>query len=155
MRIALTLLLTIVIPYLAHAQYKAKTDPAKGFLWFKINRFDKEGERHGRWKVYFGEDNTIIRNGRFRHGNEVGTWRYYYPDGTRYMKEKYSRNSEVIRVTKYHENGKLARKGVARLIKTATLDKYFWFGEWKVYDNNGDYSHTEVYEKGNLIGRKN
>ncbi|GAB3195711.1 hypothetical protein ABID22_001582 [Pontibacter aydingkolensis] len=51
---------------------------------------------HGRWKIYLGDDNIVIRNGRFRHGNEMGAWRYYYPSGLGYMREKYKRNSELI-----------------------------------------------------------
>lgn len=154
MRIILLLLFILLLPFGAKSQQVVTPKPVKGFLWFKINKYDKEGNMHGRWKVFFGKDNTVIRNGRFRHGHEAGTWKYYYPDGTRYMREKYSRNSEIIKVTKYHENGEIARRGEARLIKTSTLDKYFWFGEWEVYDENGNFSHIEVYKDGNLISRK-
>ncbi len=29
--------------------------------------------------------------------------------------------------------------------------RYFWFGEWKVYDDAGNFSHTEYYENGNQV----
>ncbi|MFD2515602.1 hypothetical protein ACFSRY_17140 [Pontibacter locisalis] len=138
----------LILPLFSIAQKK------KGFLFFKINRFDKEGKYHGRWKVYFGKDDVLIRNGRFRHGREVGTWKYYYPDGTLYMKEKYSRKSEMIKVEKYHENGALARKGKAVMARTYTIDRYYWTGEWEVYDEKGNFSHTELYSGGNLVGKK-
>ncbi|MEJ8801803.1 hypothetical protein [Pontibacter sp. H249] len=154
MRLLLILFLLTIIPLSGTAQEVIKSKPERGFLWFKINRTDKQGRYHGRWKVYFGEKNTVIRNGRFRHGREVGTWRYYYPNGTRYMKEKYSRKSNDIKVEKYHENGKLARKGTARFIETSTLEKYYWYGDWEVYDTSGAFSHIEVYSNGNLVGRK-
>ncbi|MBC5991574.1 toxin-antitoxin system YwqK family antitoxin [Pontibacter cellulosilyticus] len=154
MRVIVIIIALAILPLAGQAQKVVTTKPVKHFLWFKINKFDKEGRMHGRWKVFFGKDDTVIRNGRFRHGNEVGNWKYYYPDGTRYMKEKYRRNSEVLQVTKYHENGKLARKGEARLIKTSTMDRYFWFGDWEVYDTDGEFSHIEMYESGNLVGRK-
>ncbi|WP_299821788.1 hypothetical protein [uncultured Pontibacter sp.] len=140
--------------FFASLPVQATPKPGKGFLFFKINRTDKNGKYHGRWKVYFGADNTVIRNGRFRHGREVGTWKYYYPNGTRYMKEKYSRNSNEIQVEKYHENGRLARKGTARFVQTSTLDKYYWSGDWEVYDVNGNFSHIEIYEQVNLIGKR-
>lgn len=154
MRLLLLLSFLVVLPVFVTAQEVIKPVAPKGFLGFNINRTDKDGNYHGRWKVYFGEDNTVIRNGRFRHGHEVGTWRYFYPDGTRYMKEKYSRNSEQVKVEKYHENGNLARKGVARVIKTSTMDRYFWFGDWEVFDTNGNFSHIEVYDRGILIGKR-
>ena len=154
MRLYILILALVIIPALGRAQEVIKPKAPKGFLWFKINRMDKEGRYHGRWKVYFGEDNTVIRNGRFRHGNEVGTWRYYYPDGTRYMKEKYSRKSNTLAVKKYHENGRLARRGEARIIKTSTMDRYYWFGDWEVFDLDGNFSHIEIYDRGNLVGKK-
>lgn len=143
----------LLLPLVVLGQEEKKIIPHKkrGFLFFKINRFDKEGKYHGRWKIYFGEDEKVIRNGRFRHGVEVGKWKYYYPDGTRYMVEKYSRHDNTISIKKYHENGELARQGVARIIRTPTQDHYYWFGEWQVFDEQGNFSHTEVYKTGNLI----
>ncbi len=96
----------------------------------------------------------MIRNGRFRHGREVGTWKYYYPDGTLYMIEKYSRHSPEVAVSRYHENGKLARTGKAVQVSTTTMDHYYWTGPWQVYDKQGNYTHTELYENGHLIRRK-
>ncbi|MCX2739325.1 hypothetical protein [Pontibacter anaerobius] len=151
---AFLFLLLSLWPLAVNGQEKvfAEEKPKKhGFLFFRINRFDKEGKYHGRWKVYFGEDEQVIRNGRFRHGVEVGKWKYYYPDGTPYMLEKYNRRNNIILVEKFHENGNLARKGTARLIRTPTRDHYFWFGEWQVYDESGSFSHTETYKSGNLV----
>ncbi|TPE45918.1 toxin-antitoxin system YwqK family antitoxin [Pontibacter mangrovi] len=148
----LYLLLLLLLPLLGFSQQKIEKPEKRGFLFFRINRFDKNGERHGRWKVYFGETEVMIRNGRFRHGVEVGKWKYYYPDGTRYMVEKYSRRDNNIQVTKYHENGSLARKGTARILRSTFKDHYYWFGDWQVYDTLGNYSHTETYKSGNLVG---
>lgn len=133
---------------------QAKQKPKKGFLFFRMNRFDKAGEYHGRWKVFFGDDEALIHKGRYRHGTAVGTWKYYYPSGVLYMKEKYSRQSNLIRVQIFHENGELAKEGNARMSNSSTVEHYYWFGDWKVYDAQGDYSHTELYEGGNLVGKK-
>ncbi|MDX5421426.1 MAG: hypothetical protein LPK07_15930 [Hymenobacteraceae bacterium] len=153
----LCLLLLLLLPVIAISQNQEKgpqkNEQQRGFLFFRINRLDKEGKYHGRWKIFFGEDEQVIRNGRFRHGVEVGKWKYYYPDGTRYMVEKYNRRDNTIQIRKYHENGELARKGQARIIRTPTRDRYFWYGEWEVYDNEGNYSHKETYQSGNLISR--
>ena len=120
---------------------------------FRINRFDKEGQFHGKWKVYINDGKTLVRKGRFRHGKEVGKWRYYTQDGQRLMEEKYKRSRNYIQVWRYHENGRLARTGQARMIDSGNILRYFWFGEWKVYDSNGAFSHTEFYDQGKLVQR--
>jgi len=122
------------------------------YLPFQTNAFDKNKEYHGRWKLYL-QDN-LVRNGRFKHGQEVGTWRYYYPSGNIYMVEKYKRNSPVIEVWRYHENGKLAKSGKAKYYNTETLAHYYWEGEWNVYDEQGNFTHTETYLKGNILKYK-
>ncbi|WP_276495936.1 hypothetical protein [Pontibacter litorisediminis] len=123
----------------------------QGFLFWKTNRYDKQDRQHGRWKLYLGDDETLIRNGRFRHGVEAGKWKYYYPNGTLYMLEKYNRRDNIIHVQKFHENGKLARSGQARMIRSTFKDHYFWFGEWQVFGEDGKFSHTETYESGHLV----
>ncbi|MFD2244958.1 toxin-antitoxin system YwqK family antitoxin [Pontibacter ruber] len=120
---------------------------------FRINRFDKEGQFHGKWKVYINNGTILVRQGRFRHGKEVGKWRYYYQDGQRLMEEKYKPRKNYIQVKRYHENGQLAKEGQARMIESGNILRYFWFGEWKVYDKSGQFSHTEYYEQGNLVKR--
>ena len=123
---------------------------------FKINRFDKEGRYHGRWKVYLGEgkDKKLIRNGRFRHGREVGTWRYYYADGGLYILEKHKRRENTFTMKRYYPNGNLMKEGMAIMINNGKGVVHFWYGEWKVYDEQGNYTHTEVYNKGNLVAKK-
>ncbi|MBB6610374.1 hypothetical protein H7F15_04930 [Pontibacter sp. Tf4] len=153
-------LLLLILPVLAQAQQKDKTEQAEKFklkrwyLPFQVNAFDRQQEYHGRWKLYTVDGKGLVRNGRFRHGHEVGTWRYYYPNGKLFMKEKYMRNSPVIKVWRYYENGKLAKAGPAKYYNTATIAHYYWEGEWQVYDEQGNYSHTETYIKGNLLNYK-
>lgn len=147
-------ILLLFLPTGAVGQEKER--PKQGALkqrlaFWKNNRFDKEGRYHGRWKVYLGDDKKLIRNGRFRHGAEVGKWKYYYPSGTLYMLEKYNRRDNSIQVSKYYENGSLARTGTARIIRSTFKDHYYWFGEWQVYDEQGAFSHTETYKEGNLV----
>ncbi|MFT2007632.1 toxin-antitoxin system YwqK family antitoxin [Pontibacter sp. 13R65] len=139
------LLLFMLYPLFVAAEAPEKADQDKGFLFFKINRFDKEGQFHGRWKVYHEEDGYLIRKGRFRHGREVGKWKYYYPDGTTYMVERWKPRKGEILVKRYNENGTLNREGKARLDTTGERLRFYWFGDWKVYNENGQYSHTEKF----------
>ena len=159
-RILFFSLFLAALPFAAHAQIESITDSSKPVRikkWyqpFRTNAFDKAGNYHGRWKIYINNDQDLIRNGRFRHGKEAGTWRYYYPEGGLYMVEKYKRGSDNIQVKKYHQNGKLAKVGTAKMISNAEMAHYYWEGEWQVYDEQGNYSHTETYLKGALLGRK-
>lgn len=123
---------------------------------FKINRFDKEGRFHGRWKIYLGEgkEKVLLRNGRFRHGKEVGNWHYYYPNGNIYFREKHKRWANEFSMKRYHESGKLMKEGRAIMINNGKGVNYFWFGEWKVYDEQGKYTHTEVYSNGDLVAKQ-
>ncbi|WP_237144202.1 toxin-antitoxin system YwqK family antitoxin [Pontibacter pamirensis] len=144
----------VLLPFLAEAQLIAKApdgDYQKGNWPFRINRFDNSGRFHGRWKVLGLDDKTVIRKGRFRHGRERGTWRYYYPSGKLYMVEKYKRRLDHILVKRYHENGALAKVGQARMEDTTEKTRYFWFGNWKVYDEQGNFSNNEYYENGHQV----
>ncbi|HEY4650643.1 MAG TPA: hypothetical protein VIG72_04470 [Pontibacter sp.] len=145
--------LLLLLPVMAEAQTAVPFKIWRWYLPFQVNKFDKNQEYHGRWKIYEDDTRVLRRNGRFRHGEEVGTWRYYYPGGTLYMVEKYKRNSPTIQVTRYHENGKLAKTGIARIYRDKTMAHYYWDGDWQVYDEQGNFTHTETYQKGNLLRR--
>jgi len=123
---------------------------------FKLNRFDKDGKYHGRWKIYLGEgkDKVLIRNGRFVHGKEVGKWCYYYPDGGLYIYEEHKRYENVYTMKRYHENGYLIKEGKVIMINNGNSVRNFWFGEWRVYDAQGNFTHIEVYKDGNLIAKQ-
>ncbi|WP_238395821.1 toxin-antitoxin system YwqK family antitoxin [Pontibacter pudoricolor] len=154
----LLILLLFVAPVIVHAQAEInKTTPVKVKKWyhfFRTNAFDKEGAYHGRWKIYINNDQDLVRNGRFRHGKEVGIWRYYYPGGGIYMVEKHKWRSGDIQVRKYHENGNLARTGQAKMISNEEEAHYYWEGVWQVYDEQGNFTHTETYVKGHLLTKQ-
>lgn len=154
-RTILLALFIVLLPTLSIAQTDQLAKTKRWYNPFQVNAFDKDKEYHGLWKVYLDDDKQkLIRKGRFKHGKEVGTWRYYYPSGGLYMKEKYKPNSPVIQVWRYHENGKLAKSGMAKLYRTDTMAHYYWEGDWQVFDEQGNLSHTETYLKGNLIGKR-
>ncbi len=152
MKSILCLSLLILLSFGASGDNGTKEKDKKHFLGlFGSNKFDKQGCYHGRWKVYVND--VLVRNGRFKHGKEVGKWRYYHMNGNLMMEERYKRKLNHIPVKRYHENGNLARIGQARKIESGNIIKYFWFGEWQVYNSTGQFSHTEYYENGNLVKR--
>jgi antitoxin component YwqK of YwqJK toxin-antitoxin module len=144
------MLLFLFIPLLLTAEPKY----TKGIWPFKLNRYDKEGQFHGRWKLYLPDNTTLLRNGRYKHGKERGKWKYYYPNGTIRKIEYHKPHADRFLVRQFHENGKLEREGMARVVETERLIHYYWFGTWQVYDQQGQFTHTEYYEKGNEISLK-
>ncbi|WP_224744035.1 toxin-antitoxin system YwqK family antitoxin [Pontibacter aquaedesilientis] len=140
----------------------ATAEPVRKKLqWpFKPNRYDKANRQHGMWKLYLSDNTTLLRKGRYRHGQERGKWRYYYSDGTIRKIEYHKPGSKEFLVKIFHDNGQLEKQGMAKVVETARDIHYFWFGTWQVYNRQGQFSHSEYYEKGNeitldLVGRKN
>jgi antitoxin component YwqK of YwqJK toxin-antitoxin module len=139
--------LLLLVPFALQAKPKSQN----GVWPFKINRFDKEGRHHGRWKLYQADNTTLLRNGRFKHGKERGKWRYYYPDGSIRKIEYHKPNTNEYLIKLFHDNGALEKKGMARVVETERTIHYFWFGTWEVYNRAGQLTHTEYYEKGHEI----
>jgi hypothetical protein len=114
----------------------------------KINRY-KNKERHGRWIIYQDSTNTKIDNtGKYRHGIPKGTWKYYDPESHLQRKEKYFLHR--IQITHYYPNGKIRKKGRARIVTSDQLIHYFYYGDWLVYDTTGSLIKKELYKEGIL-----
>ncbi|SEU01673.1 hypothetical protein SAMN04487998_3493 [Hymenobacter actinosclerus] len=118
------------------------------------NRFDQQELRHGPWRVYLdAQQQHILNKGRYRHGREVGRWQYFSATGLPERTERFHRwPAGLITLTVYHPNGQVAKKGRARFQSTATLDRFFWFGEWRCYDATGRPLPSEYYRDGIRVG---
>lgn len=69
----------------------------------------------GKWITVDTLDEIYIVKGRYRKGNEAGTWKHYRK-GVLVKKEKYHTNSSQL--TFYYPNGKIMKKGRTRLDHT-------------------------------------
>ncbi len=117
------------------------------FLKKKINQFDDEGLRKGKWIEYWDNDHKYISAcGRFVKGDPVGKWKYYHYDGKRRLKFKYQKDR--IKVKYYYESGRLDHKGWARVVNNKKEIHYFWEGIWKYYSTKGKLIRIAVYENG-------
>lgn len=116
--------------------------------WFGKNKYDKEGLYHGKWTFFYDDNTTVMRKGKFKHGQQVRKWMYYLADGTRYRREKYRRANDEVHTTLFHPNGKVAVKGVAQYYENATKIHYYWQGDWKYYTEDGKFLKTVFYSKG-------
>ena len=70
----------------------------------------------------------VERKGHYHDGNERGTWRYYYEDGTLRKLEKYSRRG--ISTKYFYPSGKLKSKGKAVMDIEEQYLHYYYQGDW-------------------------
>jgi antitoxin component YwqK of YwqJK toxin-antitoxin module len=113
----------------------------------------RNSQPHGRWTIWFDSPRTQAEStGRYRHGRECGTWRYFHPSGRLLKKERYK--GTLIRTHYYHDSGHLKSKGNARLIPEEEYLHYFIDGKWKEYDDRGRRTGTVWYSNGEETGRK-
>ncbi len=113
------------------------------------NRFDRSGDyRQGPWRSYFdAAEQHLANKGRYRHGQTVGKWQYYSPNGQLERTERFHR-AGLVSLTFYHSNGQVAKRGRARYVDSVRSVHFFWFGEWRCYSETGQRLPSEYYLNG-------
>lgn len=115
----------------------------------KINRF-KNKERHGKWIIYTDSTKKQIDNiGRYRKGVPKGIWKYYSENGTLLKQEKYWLSK--IYTSHYHPNGKIKKKGKAKIVQEEKTLHFYYYGDWLVYDTTGALTTKQFYKEGTKI----
>ncbi|NRA91190.1 MAG: toxin-antitoxin system YwqK family antitoxin [Psychroserpens sp.] len=116
-----------------------------------VNQFDKDGNRHGVWKKYFDKTDQLRYEGRFEHGKEIDTFKFY-----RLNKKKsvlsavkvFNPNDDRALVTFYSSKGQVISKG--------QLNGKIYVGEWIYYHNNSSVVMTSenFNDQGELDGER-
>ncbi len=113
------------------------------------NRTDRQGLGRGRWRTYY--DSAGARQpyttGRFRHGRPVGQFQYFSPTGALDHTERYA-SEGICEVTYWYPSGKVARRGQAQWVTGQKGARFFWFGPWTYYDENGQIKAVQTYTDG-------
>ena len=137
----------------------AANNGPRGF--WKPNRYDRNSLSKGRWRTYYDADSKQpFTTGKYRHGRPVGTFRYFAPTGNLDHSERYGQDG-MCEVTYWHSSGKVARRGNAQWVTGKKGARFYWYGPWTSYDENGQItsiqtytdgtiSRTETYEQGKL-----
>lgn len=117
----------------------------------EINQLDANGERHGIWKKNFEDTNQPRYEGEFKHGKEIGTFKFY----------KLVEKKSVLSATKeFNENNNIASvkfySSTGKLISEGKMNGQAFIGKWTYYHNKTDaVMSTEYYnDEGNLNGEK-
>ncbi|NNJ83213.1 MAG: hypothetical protein HKP11_13565, partial [Flavobacteriaceae bacterium] len=115
----------------------------------EINQFDENNERHGVWKKYFDGTDQLRYEGRFEHGKEVGTFKFYCPDckSQPMVIKEFSNSDNTANVQYYTAGGKLVSEG--------KMDGKDRIGEWFFYHKKSKgIMSKEQYVSGKLHGKK-
>jgi antitoxin component YwqK of YwqJK toxin-antitoxin module len=110
-------------------------------------RLDRHDQRQGRYRTYYDEARTqLLTQGRYRHGQPVGRWRYYALAGTLQRRERYRRHG--FSAITYYYGGQVARCGQARVVEEPAGLHFYWLGEWNYYSPAGALDSVQTYELG-------
>jgi len=119
----------------------------------EINQYikveNKWQKRHGKWKEEYSSDQGILTAvGKYKMGEKVGVWKTTFEDQL-YQKDKIRKN--VTKTKLYYPNGKIMEKGQSRLDISDVQRHWYYFGDWKFYDENGKLRYIKKYADGKKI----
>lgn len=114
----------------------------------KTNQF-KDKQKTGRW-IYRDTVNGIFyeSKGKYKKGLERKTWNYY-ANGKLIKKERYK--NDICYVTTYFDNGAIASAGKTKLSSTDAETHWFYFEEWRFYNETGKLVKIKQYTDGALL----
>jgi antitoxin component YwqK of YwqJK toxin-antitoxin module len=106
----------------------------------KINQFDEKGERHGVWRKNYPKTNQLRYEGKFFHGKEIDTFKYY----------KLKRKKSVLSAIKVFnpDNAKaevvfMTSKG--NVVSQGQMDGRNYIGKWLYYHKDSNKIMIEEY----------
>ncbi len=102
----------------------------------------------GKW-IYADTINNIIYKsvGKYHKNLEKGTWKSF--ENRKLVKtEKYENG--ICFTKAYHQNGQLASEGKTKLSETETESHWYYYDQWKFYDESGKLIETKFYEEDEL-----
>ncbi|HSD05799.1 hypothetical protein [Flavobacterium sp.] len=109
----------------------------------------ENNKRVGLWIEKYSIDTIEYKSvGKYKNGDPTKKW-VYYTGNVISKKEIYRKNKCII--TYYNTNGTIQSKGKTKLVVTGPEIHWFYYGDWKYFDENGNHISTRKYENGELI----
>ncbi|WP_417885613.1 toxin-antitoxin system YwqK family antitoxin [Zunongwangia sp.] len=112
-----------------------------------INQKDNEGKRDGLWIVNYPNTNQIKFEGTFKHGKEVGKFKFYKKGITENPSAimNFETGSDSVKITYYSQKSEIISEGMMLNKKRA--------GKWITYHNGTDQvMQKEFYKNDKLEG---
>ncbi|WP_124643069.1 MULTISPECIES: hypothetical protein [Amniculibacterium] len=108
-----------------------------------------EQQRHGFWVENSSADiGDLIEKGKYKKGVRVGTWKSTH-ENTLYQKERYRKN--ITKTKTYYPNGNMKEKGQSRMDVNEIGSHWYYYGDWKYYNENGKLLYIKKYNQGKKI----
>lgn len=120
----------------------------------RINRFDANKKRNGKWKWFFEDELTVKMEGTYKNGLKNGYWKEYDRDGnllsaTKYVDgEKQEKAEELVQLdvrTDYYPDGRV--KVVATYTKDGKPE-----GVRREYNEKGEVEKSFIFRNGRIVG---
>lgn len=113
----------------------------------EINKLDSNGAPHGVWKKYYEGTQQIRYEGEFKHGKEVGEFRFYCEKckNKPVAIKNFNKNNNIAAVEYFDLKGNTISKG--------EMDGKKRIGKWVTYHKNSKTPMViETYKDGKLDG---
>lgn len=119
----------------------------------KMNQYlkdqNKVNKRHGKWREeYSADDGILIAVGKYKMGEKVKTWKTFF-DNKIYQKDKIRK--DITKTKKYFPNGSIMEIGQSKLDISKTQRHWYYFGDWKYYNDQGKLLYIKRYKEGTKI----
>ncbi|MCJ8154622.1 hypothetical protein MKJ01_12695 [Chryseobacterium sp. SSA4.19] len=117
----------------------------------KLNQYVKDdhntNKRNGKWREeYSSNDGVLIATGKYKKGEKIGVWKIFSDDKL-FQKDKIRR--DITKTKRYFPNGKIMEKGQSKLEISENERHWFYFGDWKFYNDRGELLYIKKYSNGN------
>lgn len=118
----------------------------------KVNQYIKENGsqlRQGLWMEDYDIDGGKLHaKGKYDKGEKIGVWIMTF-QGKKYQKDVIKNG--IIKTKFYHPNGKIMEKGQSRTDISSNERHWYYFGDWKYYDDKGKLQFIRKYSEGKKI----
>lgn len=118
----------------------------------KVNQYIKQNGaqlRHGLWvEDYDSDSGKLQAKGKYDKGEKIGVWKTSF-HGKKYQREVIKNG--IIKTKIYHPNGKIMQKGQSRTDISSNERHWYYFGDWKYYDDKGKLLFIKKYAQGKKI----
>lgn len=139
-----------------------------GFACNAQNKIDNQGRKQGHW-IKTDTDGSRIFEGNFKDGKEVGTFNYFYPDGTLKIRNTFIVPGRYCKHEAYDKQGRLLATGYydqknrdsiwhfynesGRLVKIGSYKMGIKQGAHIVFNAAGDTAEIMTWKDNHLDGR--
>lgn len=127
----------------------------KGFITSreKINRYDQQDKKHGKWKYFYDEEYVLKMEGNYKHGLKHGYFKEYDLEGNLLSAVKYEngeQQEDVAELTKLDVKKDYYPDGQVRIV--ATYKDGVPEGVRREFNEEGEIEKAYIFKNGIVIG---